>query len=240
MKRGYVKFIFIAFIGVFIILFFASDLKQYFTLGYFKSEQQAFEAYYSANTGLTIAIYMLIYILLTALSLPGATVMSLAGGAVFGFWISTIIVSFASTIGATLAFSASRFLLKDYIQNKFGDRLTAINQGIEKEGTFYLLTLRLLPVFPFFMVNLLMGVSPIRTSIFYLVSQIGMLPATMVYINAGTQLAKITSLQGIFSPSLIFSFALLGIFPFIANKVLRVIKARKISAKYPKPGKPDY
>jgi uncharacterized membrane protein YdjX (TVP38/TMEM64 family) len=227
MKCSYAKFIVISIIGVFIILFFAYDLKQYLTLGYFKSQQQAVEAYYSAHPAEAIAIYMLIYIAVTALSLPGATVMNLAGGAIFGFMVTTIIASFASTIGATLAFSASRFLLKDYIQDNFGDKLTAINQGIEKQGAFYLFTLRLFPIFPSFMVNLLMGVSPIRTDIFYLVSQIGTLPATMIYINAGTQLAKITSVQGIFSPGLMFSLMLLCVFPLIANKTVRIIKARK-------------
>ncbi len=227
MKRSYAKFIVIALIGVFIILFFAYDLKQYLTLGYFKSQQQAVEAYYSAHTQAAIAIYMLIYIAVTALSLPGATVMNLAGGAVFGFMVTTIIASFSGTIGATLAFSASRFLFKDYIQNHFGDKLTAINQGIEKQGAFYLFTLRLLPIFPSFMVNLLMGVSPIRTGVFYLVSQIGTLPATMIYINAGTQLAKITSVQGIFSSGLMFSLLLLSVFPLIASKTVRIIKARK-------------
>jgi len=224
MKRRYAKFIVISIIGVFILLFFAYDLKQYLTPGYFKSQQQAFEAYYSAHTGAAIAIYMLIYIAVTALSLPGATVMNLAGGAIFGFMVTTIIASFAGTIGATLAFSASRFLFKEYIQHKFRDRLTAINQGIETQGAFYLFTLRLLPIFPSFMVNLLMGVSPIRTGVFYLVSQIGMLPATMIYINAGTQLAKITSVQGIFSPGLMFSLMLLGVFPLIANKTVSIIK----------------
>jgi pyruvate/2-oxoglutarate dehydrogenase complex dihydrolipoamide dehydrogenase (E3) component/uncharacterized membrane protein YdjX (TVP38/TMEM64 family) len=237
MKR---KFIVIAFIGVLILLFFVFDLKQYLTLGYFKSQQQAFEAYYSAHTGLTIAIYMFVYILVTALSLPGATVMTLAGAAIFGLWIGLLAVSFASTIGATLAFLTSRFLLRDYIQNKFSDRLESVNDGIRKDGAFYLFTLRLLPIVPFFVINLVMGLTPIRTIMFYLVSQIGMLPGTFVYVNAGTQLAKITSVQGIFSPGLIASFALLGIFPLIANSAVRVIKDRKILAKYPKPQKFDY
>lgn len=207
-------------------LFFTFDLQQYLSFAYLKSSQTSFQAYYADHRLLTVAGYMLMYILVTALSLPGAVIMTLAGGALFGLWTGLILVSFASTIGATLAFLASRFLLKESIQNRFGDKLTAINQGIEQDGAFYLFTLRLVPVFPFFIINLVMGLTPIRTRTFYLVSQLGMLPGTLVYVNAGTQLAKIESASGILSPGLLLSFALLGIFPLLAKKVVAMIKKR--------------
>jgi len=222
------------------IIFFAFDLGQYLTLEQLKLHQQSFTEYYHAHTGVTIAIYMAVYILVTSLSLPGATVMTLAGGALFGTWTGLLLVSFASTIGATLAFLVSRFLLKDYVQNRFGDKLVAINEGVKKEGAFYLFTLRLIPLFPFFVINLVMGLTPIRAGIYYIVSQIGMLPGTFVYVNAGTQLAKIESLKGILSPGLLISFALLGLFPLIAKKSIAFVKARKVLADYPRPEKFDY
>jgi uncharacterized membrane protein YdjX (TVP38/TMEM64 family) len=207
-------------------LFFAFDLQQYLSFAYLKSSQASFQAYYADHQLLTIASYMALYILVTGLSLPGAVIMTLAGSALFGFWMGLLLVSFASTIGATLAFLASRFLLKESIQSRFGDKLTAINQGIEKDGAFYLFTLRLVPVFPFFIINLIMGLTPIRTGVFYLVSQFGMLPGTLVYINAGTQLGRLESVSGILSPELLFSFALLGIFPLLAKKGVAMIKKR--------------
>jgi len=148
----------------------------------------------------------------------------LLGAALFGFWTSLLLVSFASTLGATLAFLSSRFLLRDWVQGKFGDKLNAINQGVERDGAFYLFSLRLIPVFPFFLINLLMGLTPISTARFYLVSQIGMLPGTAVYLNAGTQLAQIESLSGIVSPSVLASFALLGLFPIVAKWVMAKFK----------------
>lgn len=166
--------------------------------------------------------------------------MTLAGGAIFGFWRGLVLVSFASTIGATLAFLAARFLLRDTVQKKFGDRLKAINEGIEKDGAFYLFTLRLVPIFPFFVIHLVMGLTPIRTGVFYNVSQVGMLAGTAVYVNAGTQLARMDSLSGILSPGLIFSFALLGIFPWIAKKITAAIQSRKALANTPRPKKFDY
>ncbi len=240
MKNKISKIILFIIITGFAYAFFAYDLGQYLTLEYFKSQQLSFEQYYVSNKYFTILIYMAIYILVTALSLPGATVMTLAGGALFGFWLGTLIVSFASTIGATLAFIVARFLLRDYIQKKFGDKLGPVNEGVKKDGAFYLFTLRLVPIFPFFVINLVMGLTPIRVVTFYLVSQIGMLAGTFVYVNAGTQLAKIESLKGIASPELIFSFALLGIFPLIAKKAVTFIKSRKIMAKHKKPEKFDY
>jgi uncharacterized membrane protein YdjX (TVP38/TMEM64 family) len=153
--------------------------------------------------------------------------MTLVGGGVFGLLIGTLVVSFASTIGATLAFLVSRFLLRDYVQHKFGERLRAINRGIEKEGAFYLFTLRLIPIFPFFVINLVMGLTPLKTWQFFFVSQIGMLAGTIVYVNAGSQLASIDTVSDILSPSLLLSFALLGLFPLIAKKLVELLKARK-------------
>ena len=206
MKGKLSKIILVIIIASLAYAFFAYDLGQYLTLEYFKSKQLAFENYYSSHTGFTLFIYMGIYILVTALSLPGAAVMTLAGGALFGLFTGTVVVSFASTIGATLAFLVARFLLRDYIQKKFGARLISINEGIKRDGAFYLFTLRLVPIFPFFVINLVMGLTPIRTLTFYIVSQVGMLAGTLVYINAGTQLARIDSLKGILSPGLVLSF----------------------------------
>ena len=167
-----------------------------------------------------------IYILITALSLPGAAVMTLAGGALLGFWLGTLAASLASTIGATLACFVSRYVLRDWVQGKFGDKLAAINRGIEKEGKFYLFTLRLIPIFPFFVINLVMGLTTISLVTFYWVSQLGMLPGTMVYVNAGKELARIDSLSGILSPGLIFSFVLLGLFPLVVKKLMGWYKSK--------------
>src|SRR6185436_11830167 len=161
-------------------------------------------------------------------------------GAIFGLLWGVVIVSFASSIGATLAFLASRFLLRDWVQGKFGDKLKAINEGVEKEGAFYLFALRLVPAFPFFVINLVMGLTPMRTRTFYWVSQLGMLAGTLVYVNAGTQLARITSVKGILSPGLLLSFVLLGIFPLLAKAVVGWFRARKVYAKWPRPARVDY
>jgi uncharacterized membrane protein YdjX (TVP38/TMEM64 family) len=179
------KIFLIATIIVLVVAFFAFDLHRFLTLEYLKDRQQAFADFYSANQVLTIAIYFILYVVVTALSLPGAAVMTLAGGALLGFWVALVTVSFASTIGATLAFLASRFLLRDWVQSRFGDKLKAINEGVEKDGAFYLFTLRLVPLFPFFVINLVMGLSPMRALSYYWVSQVGMLPGTAVYVNAG-------------------------------------------------------
>jgi uncharacterized membrane protein YdjX (TVP38/TMEM64 family) len=174
-----------------------------------------------------IAGYFIVYVLTTSLSLPGASPLGIVGGALFGFWTATLVVSFASTIGATLACFVSRFLLRDWVQSKFSDKIAKVNEGIEKEGAFYLFTLRLIPIFPFWMINLVMGLTKMPLSRFYWVSQIGMLPGTMVYVNAGKELAKIESVKGIFSPSLIISFALLGIFPIAVKKLVAFYRKRK-------------
>lgn len=212
---------------ILVVLFFVFDLGQYLSLAYVKSRQAWLVDIYAQHTLMTIGVYMLIYIAVTALSLPGAAVMTLAGGALLGLLTGTVVISFASTIGATLAFLVSRFLLKDWVQSRFKDKLKAINQGIEKEGAFYLFTLRLVPVFPFFIINLVMGLTPISIRRFYLVSQLGMLPGTLVYVNAGTQLAQIDSLKGILSPGLLLSFALLGLFPLLAKKGVAIFNQKR-------------
>lgn len=202
-------------------------LDQYLTLSYLKGSLDTLKALYENHSLMVIAGYFIIYVLTTSLSLPGASPLGIAGGALFGFWVATIVVSFASTIGATLACFVSRYFLRDWIQNKFGDKIAKVNEGIEKEGAFYLFTLRLIPVFPFWMINLAMGITKMSLLKFYWVSQIGMLPGTMVFVNAGKELAKIDSLRGILSPSLIISFALLGIFPIVVKKLVAFYRSRR-------------
>lgn len=213
-----------------IVLFKVFGLGQFLTLAYLKEQHAYFTGLYLHNRLAVITAYMLIYILVTALSLPGAAVMSLAGGGLFGLVTGTIVVSFASTIGATLACLVARYLLRDWVQSKFGNKLNKINTGMQREGGFYLFSLRLVPIFPFFVINLVMGLTSIRMSTFYWVSQLGMLPATIVYINAGKELAEIEQPAGIFSPGLIFSFALLGLFPLISKKLLALYKKRRMTA----------
>jgi pyruvate/2-oxoglutarate dehydrogenase complex dihydrolipoamide dehydrogenase (E3) component/uncharacterized membrane protein YdjX (TVP38/TMEM64 family) len=220
-------------------LFFIFDLGQYLSLDYLKSQQAALQEYRQAHPLQTAAVAFVIYVLVTALSLPGATVMTLGVGAIFGLFWGTVLVSFASTLGATLAFLISRFLLRDLVQNRFGDKLKAINTGIEKDGAFYLFGLRLVPLFPFFVINLVMGLTTLKTLTFAWVSQLGMLLGTLVYVNAGTQLGQLESLSGILSPGLISSFVLLGLFPLIAHKTLDALKARKALQAYPKPARFD-
>ncbi|WP_422139638.1 TVP38/TMEM64 family protein [Endozoicomonas sp. ALC020] len=207
-----------------ITAFFALDAQQYLTRDYFQS-------LYSDNPALTIAVFFAIYVALTALSLPGAVILTLVGGAIFGFTTGLIVISFASTIGATLAFLISRTLLREWVQGKFGQYLATINKGIEKDGLFYLLTLRLIPAVPFFVINLVMGLTPMKARTFYWVSQLGMLPGTAVYVNAGAQLGQVQelSVSGILTPGLIGSFVLLGIFPWLARKAISLIKKPSIS-----------
>ncbi len=234
------KVLVIVAIAVLVALFFAFDLQRYLTLAELKARQEAFQQFYAGNRLLTLGLYFVLYVVVTALSLPGAAVMTLAGGALFGFLPALIVVSFASSIGATLAFLVSRFLLRDWVQARFRDRLKALNTGIEREGAFYLLTLRLVPVFPFFVINLVMGLTPMRALTFYWVSQVGMLAGTAVFVNAGTQLGQIESLSGILSPGLLFSFILLGIFPLIARKGIDIMKKRQILKAFLKPKSFDY
>ncbi|CAG20511.1 FAD-dependent oxidoreductase [Photobacterium profundum] len=220
-------------------LWFAFDLSQYFTLEQAKAQQLALQDTIAEKPFLSSLVYFAVYILVTALSLPGAAIMTLLGAALFGFWWSLLLISFASTIGATLAFLFSRFILRDWVQAKFGNRIAPINAGIEKDGPFYLFTLRLIPVFPFFLVNLLMGLTPISTRMFYLVSQLGMLAGTAVYINAGTQLGEIESLSGIISAPVLMSLALLGLFPLIAKFIMNIITQRRVYANWKRPEKFD-
>jgi len=185
-----------------------------------KSNQHNLMEYYSNNQILVLTSFFFIYVFTTALSIPGATILTLAGAGIFGFWTSLILISFASTIGATLAFLSSRFLFKDFVQEKLGDKLLKINYGIEKEGSFYLFSMRLIPIFPFFMINLLMGLTPIKVSKYFWVSQLGMLPGSLIYVNAGVQLSEIKTTSDIISPDIIVSFVLLGAFPLAVKKVL--------------------
>ncbi|HHF0504552.1 TPA: TVP38/TMEM64 family protein [Vibrio antiquarius] len=207
-----------------IIIFLGVNFSQYLTLENAKAQQEALTTYIDQNFVFSAAIYFFAYIAITAFSIPGAAVVTLLGAALFGFWTSLLLVSFASTMGATLAFLSSRYLLRDWVQNKFGNKLIAINQGVEKDGAFYLFSLRLIPVFPFFLINLLMGLTPMSVGRFYLTSQVGMLPGTTVYLNAGTQLATIESLSGIISPAVLASFALLGLFPIITKWVMNKVR----------------
>ena len=226
-------------LAAFVGLYVALDLGRFFSLDELKRQQAAIEAYRQTSPWLAAAIFFVVYVAVTALSLPGAAIMTLAGGAVFGLFWGTLLVSFASSLGATLAFLAARFLARDWVKARFGSRLAAIDRGVERDGGFYLFTLRLVPAFPFFMINLVMGLTPMRAWTFYWVSQVGMLAGTIVYVNAGTQLAAIDSLRGILSPALIGSFALLGIFPLIAKKIVDGVKAKKVYARWTKPASFD-
>ena len=216
----------IAVIGL-VAIFKVLGLEQYLTLSYVKASQAKFSALYAGHRLMVIAAYMVIYILVTSLSLPGAAIMTLAGGALFGLLTGIVVVSFASTIGATLACFASRFILRDWVQRRFGDKLKAVNEGIKREGAFYLFTLRLIPLFPFWLINLVMGLTKMPLRTFYWVSQVGMLAGTIVYVNAGRELARIDSLSGILSPGLILSFVLLGLFPIAAKKLLSLYKSKQ-------------
>jgi pyruvate/2-oxoglutarate dehydrogenase complex dihydrolipoamide dehydrogenase (E3) component/uncharacterized membrane protein YdjX (TVP38/TMEM64 family) len=215
-----------------IAAFFVFDLKRFVSLDYFESQRAMIEAYFAAHPLGTAAAYFAIYVAVTGLSLPGAAILTLAGGAIFGLLWGTAIVSFASTIGATLAFLASRFVLRDWVQSRFGDKLRPVNDGVAREGAFYLFALRLVPVFPFFVVNLVMGLTPIRVRTFYWVSQLGMLAGTIVYVYAGTELGQFR-----ISAGLIAAFVILGLFPLAAKRVLEAMKARKVYAKWKRPAK---
>jgi uncharacterized membrane protein YdjX (TVP38/TMEM64 family) len=208
------------------IIFRHYHLGDYLTLAYLKETQARWREVYLAHRWATVGGYMLIYVVITALSLPGAAVMTLAGGGLFGFWTATVTISFASTIGATLACSVSRFILRDWVARHFAGKLAAIDRGIEKEGAFYLFTLRLIPIFPFFMVNLLLGLTKLRLTTYFWVSQLGMLPATMVFVNAGRELARINAPGDVLSPGLLLSFALLGLFPLTAKRLLAAYRRK--------------
>ena len=225
MSKG--RFLVIAILVGLVIAFLWFDLGRYLSLEHLKSRQADIDAFYREHPLAVLAAYFVAYIAITGLSLPGAAIMTLAGGAVFGLLWGTVVVSFASTFGATIAFVVSRYILRDGIQRRYGDRLKTINAGVERDGGFYLFTMRLVPAFPFFVINLVMGLTPMRTLTFAWVSQLGMLPGTIVFVNAGTQLGRIESLQGILSPALIGSFVLLGIFPLLAKWAVGVVQARR-------------
>jgi pyruvate/2-oxoglutarate dehydrogenase complex dihydrolipoamide dehydrogenase (E3) component/uncharacterized membrane protein YdjX (TVP38/TMEM64 family) len=227
-RQSFVWLLLILAIGAFVLL----DLGHELSFEQLKARQAGFVQLHAQQPFTVAAVYFVVYVLATALSIPGAVIITLAGGAVFGLWQGLLLVSFASTIGATLAFLASRFVLRDGVEARFGQRLADINAGVNKEGAFYLFSLRLIPVVPFFLINLLMGLTRMKTVTFYVVSQIGMLAGTAVYVNAGTQLAQLDSVQGILSPALLGSFVLLGIFPLLARRVVAVIQKRKVYARW--------
>lgn len=229
----------LALLALLIAAYFTLDLDRYLTLEALKQAQAGFASLQQRSPSAFAAGYMLVYIAVTALSLPGATVMTLAGGALFGLIGGTVLVSFASSIGATLAFLAARYVFRDGVQRRFGHRLGAVNNGMERDGAFYLFTLRLVPVFPFFIINLLMGLTTMRAVTFYWVSQVGMLAGTVVYVNAGTQLARIDSLSGILSPALLASFAVLGVFPLAARRIARLLQSRRIYRRWTRPKRFD-
>ena len=232
MKRS--RLLLLAAIAVLVAAFFAFGVHRYLTLEALRAQQAAVQEYYAAHPWQTALGYFLVYVAVTGLSLPGATVLTLFGGALFGLAWGTVIVSFASTLGATLAFLASRFLLRDWVQARFGDRLKPVNEGVVQEGAFYLFALRLVPAFPFFIINLVMGLTPIRTWTFYWVSQLGMLAGTIVYVYAGAQLGEFR-----LSAGLVAAFTLLGLFPLAAKKALTALKARRVYARWPRPARFD-
>lgn len=217
----------VAVITAMVVVFWALNLGRYLSLSYVKTSLDGFKILYAEHRVLVILIYFFIYLIAASLSLPGAVILTIAGGALFGLLTGTLIVSFASTIGATLACFVARFLLRDWVQGKFGDRILKINEGIEKEGAFYLFALRLIPVFPFWIINLVMGLTKMPLWRFYWVSQLGMLVGTIVYVNAGKELARIDSLKGIVSPGLITSFVLLGFFPIAVKRLLAIYRGKR-------------
>ena len=229
------KIFLISGIALILVIFFHFELGQYLTLEYVKSQQAQIDQFYQQNAALTIAGFFLVYVAVTAVSLPGATILTLAAGAIFGLLNGLIIVSFASSIGASLAFLVSRYLFRESIQGKFGSSLESINRGIARDGAFYLFAMRLVPAFPFFVINLVMGLTPIKLKTFYWVSQVGMLAGTVVYVNAGTQLAQIKSASGILSFDLIISFVLLALLPFIGKKIVSIIRTGKTLREFKKP-----
>ncbi len=229
------KLVIVVLLIVLALAFYQVNLHQWLTLDGLKSGLDQFEKWRSQFPLMTASAFFALYVAATALSLPGAAIMTIAAGALFGLVQGTLLVSFASTLGATLAFLVSRYLLRDSVQQRFGIRLTAVNRGIEHDGAFYLFTLRLVPAVPFFLINMLMGLTPIKVWTFFWVSQTGMLAGTLVFVNAGTQIAQLETLSEILSPTLIFSFAMLGLFPLLAKKVISLIQRRRIYDRWKKP-----
>ncbi|MBR7627634.1 FAD-dependent oxidoreductase [Aeromonas popoffii] len=226
--------------GCLIGAFFALDLGHYLSLGALQAQQAALAQWVDSHFVAACLLFVSIYVLSTALSLPGASLLTLGGSAVFGIGWGLLLVSFASTIGATLAFLSARFLLRDWVTTRFGDKLATFQAGMEKDGTFYLLSLRLIPLFPFFLVNLLMGLTPIRVSTYYWVSQLGMLPGTFVYVLAGSELGQLTSTGNILSPGLMVALTLLGLMPFLIKRAIQQLALRRLHAPYRKPARYDY
>jgi len=220
-------------------LFFHFNLNQLLTLEGLKGSMEQFREWRVEAPVLMIGAFFILYVAVTALALPGAAILTLAAGALFGLFEGFLIASFASSLGALCSFIVSRYLLRDSLIKRFPERLKAIDEGVKKEGAFYLFTLRLVPVFPFFLINLLMGLTAIKSWTFYWVSQLGMLAGTFIFVNAGTQLAQIDSLSNILSFNLIISFVLLGIFPLIAKGIVNMIKKRRVYSKWTKPAKFD-
>ncbi|MGY6551451.1 MAG: FAD-dependent oxidoreductase [Erythrobacter sp.] len=229
------KILILAALAALVAAYFLLGLNEYLTFAGMKEAVSGWNAFYAENPALVLALFFLGYVAVTAASLPGAAIMTLAAGALFGLVVGTVLVSFASTIGAALAFLASRHVLRDSIEARFGERLKAVNEGLERDGPFYLFTLRMIPIFPFFVVNLVMGLTRIGLWTFIWVSQIGMLLGTIVYVNAGTQLARIDSLSGIASPALLGSFALLGVAPWLAKLVIGWLKRRRVYQGFTRP-----
>lgn len=222
-----------------VMLFFALGLHRQLTFDQLKESLGQLMAWRAAEPFRSALLFFVLYLLVTALSLPGAAIMTLAAGALFGLGWGFVIVSFASSLGATLAFMTARYLLHDAVQRRFGNRLQAINAGMARDGALYLFTLRLVPIFPFFIINLLMGLTPIGSWTFYWVSQLGMVAGTLVYVNAGTQLAQLTDLSGIFSPALLLSLALLGFFPLLSKRLLQTWQRRRVYARWRRPRRFD-
>ena len=239
MASGKSRLFVIVVIAAAIAAFFASGAYRYFSFDNIKAQQATIQGWYRAHPGETAAGFFLLYVAVTSLSIPGAAVLTLVAGAIFGFWLGALLVSFAAALGATIAFLISRFILRDWVRSRYSATLERIDRGVRKEGAFYLFTLRLIPAVPYFLINLVLGLTAMRTWTFYWVGQIGMLPGTLVYTNAGTQLAAIDSPSHILSPGVIGAFVLLGIFPLIAKKALDVFKARRVYARWKRPARFD-
>lgn len=239
-RRFNMRYFVVALIIFVVIAYFTTGVGSYLTLESLKQNRDLLAAQFLNNPLSVSLIFGFTYILVTALSIPGATILTLTAGAIFGLFYGTIIASVASTLGATLSFLGARYLFRESAERKFRERMTSINQGLQKEGSFYLFTLRLIPVFPFFLVNLLMGLTNFSVWRFFFVSQIGMLPGTLVYVNAGTEISKIDSLKGILSPGLILSFSLLGLMPLISKWLVSYFRSRKHLRRYKKPAKFDF